>query len=685
MATKRKESPGRPVSKIELNFNQLDQTLTKVLEVCGNEKIRGKVLVLCDQILSNLRTKTSTATQTKDPSNFSSSIATQTNCDPVDADSILSDIATANLPESELDYLFSNIFNNLENKVLSLLVQIRLLEQSDQSTLLLALVEDFANLLIENLQLSGNEIFKKIESLSMDEQIELYTTMGKAFNNHLWNESVSQKCTGLSIPDLVHVSKVEKFANADKRIQAFFVAMIQNQKWKKAKQKDVELANLWDAALKGRNSKYVSLAGLKEHLVCYISSSKSKFVSDILCHSGGRGNRHLIEQVLETSEIACKFEDQKKISLFVSFDNIQQLFKSYRLSEEEQNKVYAVIVTSILAILPDGLNVSDIQYKANNNMSSWFHDFAYDRENGHFYNKLDFQILKDMTKFNDEDMIIIEKYWMQDLEAELEFISKDTTDTFDAIDIKIRENENKRIKLCTDGHINRDVRSNRKKCTFCDKYLQKEDALESSFFVFDKEQEEANDTNQHDTENLSSEDQRALFYMHVENVSSNHTPIEKSMGAIPINPNNIPRIKKILDDIKQKTNMDKHFCVELTVENEDIIKTHIENEERRSWILLSCDGLPMKSLIQIIENSFQCTTCGQNLESVSELGEHASSTEHRHFFQKYACFIPNVGQFHYQQVMNRSYTKLLWDIDFRELCKSINLNSPKAMFMIEKE
>ena len=104
--TKRKEGPGRPVSKIELNFNQLDQTLTKVLEVCGNDRIRGKVLVLCDQILSNLVTKTSTATQTKDPSNLSSSIATQTNCDPVDADSILSDIATANLPESELDYLF---------------------------------------------------------------------------------------------------------------------------------------------------------------------------------------------------------------------------------------------------------------------------------------------------------------------------------------------------------------------------------------------------------------------------------------------------------------------------------------------------------------------------------------------------------------------------------------------------
>ena len=54
------------MSKIELNFNQLDQTLKKVLEVCVNEKTRDKVVLLCNQILSNLVTKTSIATQTKE-------------------------------------------------------------------------------------------------------------------------------------------------------------------------------------------------------------------------------------------------------------------------------------------------------------------------------------------------------------------------------------------------------------------------------------------------------------------------------------------------------------------------------------------------------------------------------------------------------------------------------------------
>ena len=674
MESKRK---GRPVSKIELNLNQISESVRKVLEACENETAREKVLILCRKIISQLVRTSPNITQTNEVKYVDRGSQTSF---VNDADSILIDIAEADLPQEELDHLFSNIFENLENKVLSLLVQIRLLEHENLSLLLVAIVEDFANILIKNLQLSGNEVFRKIELLSMDEQIKLYTTMGQAFNNHLWKESVSEKCTGLSIPDLINVNKVEKFAKADKRIQAFFAAMTQNQKWKAGKQKDVELANLWDAALKGRNSKYVSIAGLKEHLVCYISSSKSKFVSDILCHSGGKGNRHLIEQVLDNSEIACKFENPHKISLFVSFDNIQQLFKSYRLSEQEQNKVYAVIVTSILAILPDGLIVSDIQYRANNSLSSWFHDFGYDKEKGFFYNKLDNEVLKDMTQIDHEDMEFVEKYWLQDVETELTFVSKETREKYDFIDITLRENEQKRIRTCADGHINRDIRANRKKCTICGKYLLEEDAVESG-----DEMETENVTSQENhSQNLSSDEQRALYYMHVENVSPNHAPIEKSMGAIEVNPNNIPRIKKVLDDIKQKTDMDKHFCVQLTVENENIVKTNIENEERRSWILLSCDGLPMKSLIQIIENSFQCITCGENLEHVSEIGEHARSSEHTQFFQKYGCFVPNVGQFHYQQVMNRSYTKLLWEVDFKELCQSIKLNTPKAMFMIEK-
>ena len=69
-----------------------------------------------------------------------------------------------------------------------------------------------------------------------------------------------------------------------------------------------------------------------------------------------------------------------------------------------------------------------------------------------------------MTKIDPADMEIIDKYWHQDLETELAYVLKDTSNSSDSVDVKVRETQNKRIKLCTAGHENWDVRSNRKKC-----------------------------------------------------------------------------------------------------------------------------------------------------------------------------------------------------------------------------
>ena len=453
------------------------------------------------------------------------------------------------------------------------------------------------------------------------------------------------------------------------------------RKCRNTKDNKAELSNLLDSLFKSRNSRYVSLAGLKEHLVAYISSNKSHHVSDLFSHIGGRGNRHLLETILDNSEIACKFEDPKKISVFVSFDNIQKLMKGHRLSEAEQQKVYGIIVTSILAVLPDGYQVDHIQYKAENNMTSWFSEFGYNKDEGIFHNQLDTELLKKMSKIDPEDMAIINKYWHQDLETELAFVLKDTSNSSDSVDIKVRENQNKRIKLCTEGHVNRDVRSNRKKCQHCKARLVEDDAHEQSYFTEESSTpQSAASTN----DDLSPEEECALYYMHVDNIYPEYKPVDKSMGAIPVNPNNESRIKRVLDDIKSKTGLDKYYSVELKVENDKLIKKVIHNPETRSWILLSCDGLPMKSLIQLIEHTFQCVDCGVRLGHVSELSEHTKSTMHKSYFQPYSCMIPNVGQFHYQMTMNRSYIKLLWKIEYEQLCKSVNLSSPGALLMIEK-
>ena len=111
----------------------------------------------------------------------------------------------------------------------------------------------------------------------------------------------------------------------------------------------VQLSSVYDSLLKARNC----MNGLKEHIICYISSGRSHIVSDLISQLGGKGRRNYIDE-------------PKNVSIFVSFNNIQKLMKSYRLTSKEQEKVYAVVVTSILATLPDGYNCNDIQFKASN-------------------------------------------------------------------------------------------------------------------------------------------------------------------------------------------------------------------------------------------------------------------------------------------------------------------------------
>ena len=41
--------------------------------------------------------------------------------------------------------------------------------------------------------------------------------------------------------------------------------------------------------------------------------------------------------------------------------------------------------------------------------------------------------------------------------------------------------------------------------------------------------------------------------------------------------------------------------------------------------------------------------------------------------------------FHYALTMLRSLVKLEWNMDYQELCKAINFETPKALFMQEKE
>ena len=90
---------------------------------------------------------------------------------------------------------------------------------------------------------------------------------------------------------------------------------------------------------------------------------------------GGRGRRNYIDEIIRNLEISGKFQEPKNVS------------KSYRLTSTEQEKVYAVVVTSILATLPDGYNCDDIQFKASNSPSAWYTGYWYNETSDVFCEK----------------------------------------------------------------------------------------------------------------------------------------------------------------------------------------------------------------------------------------------------------------------------------------------------------
>ena len=106
--------------------------------------------------------------------------------------------------------------------------------------------------------------------------------------------------------------------------------------------------------------------------------------------------------------------------------------------------------------------------------------------------------------------------------------------------------------------------------------------------------------------------------MRVPHIKSPEKMEEISMGALPINPNSLNRIRHILDHIKKECGMHKKFSVKIKVEGETIAKEVIESENR-SWVLLTTDGLPYKHIVDLICNHFTCLKCGKKIEHISEL------------------------------------------------------------------
>ena len=643
MSTQNTRNAGRkPKQKKHFLFDveNLDDAETEIRNLCQDEGTKQIVLELLNQVRQEiLDTKTQ---ETQTCPNLKTKGAQTDEISPLE--NIMSSLPS--LPYDDLLYLFHNLFHNIgeEDRVIHL--------------------------------------FSLLENLDQENQEAFFESLGALFNQDLFKASLSASpnTKELTISELLNVHQSDLFAECDPRLKSFLKSATEKKKYRSNNDKESSLSNVFENILKARNSKFVSASGLKEHLIAYISSGKNHDVSDLMSHIGGKGSRHIVESIIRNSELQFSFKAPENVTILVTFDNIQKLMKSHRLSGLEQQKVYAVVVTSLLATLPDGYTADNIQFEAKNAPSNWAYDLTYNEKTKVFIENIDSKILTSCipnTSVSDEK--ILSEYWEQELELELEEIIKDVDEdgSEDSIDLKVKEKEAKRIKFCSEGHENRGVTGRRKYCmeNSCRAPLQS---------VPEKQPEDEHHNSNHVS--LSADEQRSIYYMKVPNITNECDQVEElPIGAIPVNPNNLKRVNKVLDYILEATELTGKYSTKYIIEDEkNIRKDVIETDEERTWILVSCDGLPFNHLREIVKNSHTCIICKEKLEYITEISEHFQNTQHTEFYQTYGSVILNYGGFHYMQTSIRSYTKLNWEIDFEELCKAMKLDTPKALFMIEK-
>ena len=76
--------------------------------------------------------------------------------------------------------------------------------------------------------------------------------------------------------------------------------------------------------------------------------------------------------------------------------NIQNLFKNHRLGRKNADKVLDIVVTSVLATLPDRASESMIQFISEHSPANWYTSLEKHLTKDIFIEKFDEKVLKDI-------------------------------------------------------------------------------------------------------------------------------------------------------------------------------------------------------------------------------------------------------------------------------------------------
>ena len=139
----------------------------------------------------------------------------------------------------------------------------------------------------------------------------------------------------------------------------------------------------------------------------------------------------------------------------------------------------------------------------------------------------------------------------------IDFVTNDVdNDNQDTVDIQKKVTIAKKRKLCSSGHINDNVKSNR---TVCDRQHCKSKLQFGNPIAMKPSYKETNN------DDVEKEILRAKHYMNVPNISNGEKPKEMAVGALAVNPNTPDRIARCLDEVIDAADMKNKFSVKIVL------------------------------------------------------------------------------------------------------------------------
>ena len=132
-------------------------------------------------------------------------------------------------------------------------------------------------------------------------------------------------------------SKESFFENSDPCLKAFIKGATRNLSYKNKHHSNInELYQVLEDLIKCCNAHFTSPIRVGEHQVNFVSSNQSDIASQVFSKQGAKGSRPIFTKVMKNTEKANAFKAPKQMTLFISFDNIQKIFKSHRVGSSDE-------------------------------------------------------------------------------------------------------------------------------------------------------------------------------------------------------------------------------------------------------------------------------------------------------------------------------------------------------------